>query len=522
MRLSKLIPILSVLWMLPCAHGQVVLQDSYAAGAAGGAPTQLDGGSGPWGYEINIDAADFSAAGRGKLVMVYSGKDEDGGDLAGAPVTGVSYAGAALTEAIFHEDANRVSVGIYYLDDVVSDGTLRIELADGNQSEFGFGLYALDGLKPGVQDTATAAGLGEPTAAAVTMTTESGFMVQEAARNNQSFSDDPDDDFETLYYYSGPQSYRALSQFQVTTAPGEYLAPVNNTGRFKRVSAAAFEGIAPATSDPAITSISQVGPDLFELDLRGEADTAYEFYSSATLDFTPGTRVENLSQGDETNDSGTVGGTAADILTTDANGEARVRVILTGSPADFVRAQLAPPPPPLLDENFDAAAALPAGWTRSAASNGTRWEVGAPSGVDSGPAGAVSEPNCAGTNIDGYYTENTDVTLTSPSLAIPADASATLTFQQLIDTDTAGDAGAVVILDADNADSPIGGLEITGLQGLGSSGDGWTEGALALPAIDVGGKNIKVQFQFVSDAGTSQNTDVFGGFYVDDVTVTLD
>lgn len=53
------------------------------------------------------------------------------------------------------------------------------------------------------------------------------------------------------------------------------------------------------------------------------------------------------------------------------------------------------------------------------------------------------------------------VTLTSPSIAIPAGVGATLNFRQLIDTDGAGDAGAVRILDADNADSPIAGLEIT-------------------------------------------------------------
>jgi hypothetical protein len=242
---------------LPLAHGAVTLQDLYAPATPSGAPTQLDGGAGPWGYEFNISTGDFSAAGHGKMVMVLSGKDEDGGDLAGAPVTGVSYAGAGLTEAIFHEDANRVSAGIYYLDNVINDGTLRVEFADGNQSEFGFGLYALDGLKPGVQDTASAAGSGVPTGATVSLTTPSGFVVQEAVRNNQSLSDDPDDNFETLYSYS-VQSYRALSQYQVTTAPGDYLAPINNTGQFKRVSAAAFEAI-PEPSSALLLSLGGLG-----------------------------------------------------------------------------------------------------------------------------------------------------------------------------------------------------------------------------------------------------------------------
>jgi hypothetical protein len=178
--------------------------------------------------------------------------------------------------------------------------------------------------------------------------------------------------------------------------------------------------------------------------------------------------------------------------------------------------------PPLFTENFDAAAELPAGWSRDGIVNGTDWDIGVPSGVPSGPATAFSVPNCAGTNIGGYYTENVDVSLITPAIAIPADRGATLRFRQLIDTDAAGDAGAVRVLDADNADAPIAGLALSGLQGEGSVGEGWTENTLILPALDVGGKNIKIEFNFVSDAGISQGIDVFGGFYVDDVVIALD
>ena len=178
--------------------------------------------------------------------------------------------------------------------------------------------------------------------------------------------------------------------------------------------------------------------------------------------------------------------------------------------------------PALFSENFDAAAALPAGWTSTGPVNGTAWEVGVPSGVTSGPVTAFTQPHCAGTNIGGYFTENTDVSLVTPVIAIPPGTGATLLFRQLIDTDEDnGDLGSVRILDADNADAPIAGLEITGLKGFGSEGDGWTENSLVMPAPSVGGKNIKIQFNFVSDAGTSPGIDVFGGFYVDDVSVSL-
>jgi hypothetical protein len=251
-----------------------------------------------------------------------------------------------------------------------------------------------------------------------------------------------------------------------------------------------------------------------EVSIEGEAGTAYVLVEADDLDFaTPDQNPVSLT-------GATVGGLNGDRVTTDGDGNATVQFNLgTAKSATFIRAEDAPP---WFSESFDAASALPAGWVSSGPDNGTDWEAGVPSGVPSGPSAATSEPNCAGTNIDGYYTENTDVTLTSPSIAIPADAAATLSFQRLIDTDAAGDAGAVRILDADNADAPIAGLELAGLQGEGTQGDGWTEATLPLPAIDVGGKNIKIRFEFVSDAGTAQDSDVFGGFYIDDVLVTLD
>jgi hypothetical protein len=104
-----------------------------------------------------------------------------------------------------------------------------------------------------------------------------------------------------------------------------------------------------------------------------------------------------------------------------------------------------------------------------------------------------------------------DVTLTTPSIAISEGASAKLSFQQFIDTDLVADFGSVRVLDADNADAPIAGLEITGIEGTGGS---WTAQSLPLPAAAVAGKNIKIQFQFVSDSSNE-----WFGFYIDDVTV---
>lgn len=88
---------------------------------------------------------------------------------------------------------------------------------------------------------------------------------------------------------------------------------------------------------PSITSFTSVGGDVWELTLRGDPATAFEFRSSATLEFNPGILVENLTQGDP-GDPGTIGGPNNSVVTTDGGGLATVRITLTGDPADFVRA----------------------------------------------------------------------------------------------------------------------------------------------------------------------------------------
>jgi hypothetical protein len=89
--------------------------------------------------------------------------------------------------------------------------------------------------------------------------------------------------------------------------------------------------------DPRITCFTAVGGGMWELTLSGAASTKYEFRSSTTLDFTPGTLVGALSQGNPGTDPGTVDG-GGNFVTTNTNGEAKVRLTLTGDPKDFVRA----------------------------------------------------------------------------------------------------------------------------------------------------------------------------------------
>jgi hypothetical protein len=194
--------------------------------------------------------------------------------------------------------------------------------------------------------------------------------------------------------------------------------------------------------------------------------------------------------------------------------------VLTNVPSDgprrffVVRESEAPQPLPL--EDFDAMPpSLPAGWTVRDSGNGTMWQVGTPTGENSPPT-AASGQNSAGTNITGNYLDGTDAALTSPEIIIPPERDALLSFRQFIDTDLAlidPDLGFVRILDADN-DTPIASLEISSIEG---SAAGWNDQSLALPAGEVAGKTIKLEFLFVSNEDGS----VWGGFYIDDVSVTL-
>lgn len=232
------------------SFGAVTIADEFHALDLGGGPSDLGGGI--YGFEINLDTAtQFSAAGHGKLIMVYGGWDDTGADSIPTDVTSITYDGAALTEAVYANDNGTLTAnGIYYLDNVATDGTLRIELSRSIQGHYSFGLYAVDGLKTLVQDTGTAGSNAEVNAgnAAVTMTTSEGFYVQQMTRNNQSVVENTTDDYLTQYLYS-TDSYRAFSQYRVTDAPGDYDAPIGNTGdNYKIVVAAAFEAVPEPSS----------------------------------------------------------------------------------------------------------------------------------------------------------------------------------------------------------------------------------------------------------------------------------
>ncbi|BCX49062.1 hypothetical protein HAHE_29700 [Haloferula helveola] len=168
-------------------------------------------------------------------------------------------------------------------------------------------------------------------------------------------------------------------------------------------------------------------------------------------------------------------------------------------------------PPPIFAESFDAAGpGLPAGWVAVNAT--TVWDVGDPSLLP-GLAGGDGT-NCVGTNVvTGLYAnEVATVTLTSPSIAIPA-GGATLNFRQYIDSDAFnGDVGAIRLLDGSDIEIVDGDFPVTGIDGVQA---GWSDEAFALPA-SANGQNVKIVFEFTTAAdGTA-----YYGFYVDDVAIS--
>ena len=256
MKSLKALSCLAALAVVSHAHGAVVLQDVYASASPNGAPTDLGGGT--FGYEFNLNpVTEFSAAGHGKLVVSFT--FHDGEAFVSAPaVSSVSYNGVQLTEAVNQGDNwSLVQAGVFYLDGPVTDGTIRFEFdqATAAGAQFGFSAFAVDGLAAGVADTGGAPNNNQA-AATVSITTDEGFFVQEAARNNQSLSDAVDD-YTTLYNFNN-LSYRGLSQYQVTSAAGNYLAPIGNTGaNAGRFVTAAFEAV-PEPSSLALLGLGSL------------------------------------------------------------------------------------------------------------------------------------------------------------------------------------------------------------------------------------------------------------------------
>jgi hypothetical protein len=101
--------------------------------------------------------------------------------------------------------------------------------------------------------------------------------------------------------------------------------------------------VAPVSASPRITSFTAAGGSDWEVSLKGDANTLYEFRSSTTLDFSPGSMVQNLTHDGVAVPAGSISGDNNEFVTTDGSGDATVRMTLSGAPKEFIRAQTSNP-----------------------------------------------------------------------------------------------------------------------------------------------------------------------------------
>jgi hypothetical protein len=178
----------------------------------------------------------------------------------------------------------------------------------------------------------------------------------------------------------------------------------------------------------------------------------------------------------------------------------------------------APPPPPLLDADFEA---NDGGFT-IAKTAGTDWALGTPNStgpggtVDSGNGAAAGAGQCWGTNIanPGFYADpTTNSCLRSPVIDLSAAAGAELSFAQALDFPPE-DSAVVRIINADTDTEIVGGaFPLTVVDGNVVNNATWAaSGPHALPV----GARIRIEWCLSGSAGADND---YMGWYVDDVLV---
>ena len=169
------------------------------------------------------------------------------------------------------------------------------------------------------------------------------------------------------------------------------------------------------------------------------------------------------------------------------------------------------PPPSLFEDDFESGAS---GWdtvTNEGHNGSTRWELGAPT---SGPGSATSPENAYGTNLDGFFDEETDVSLISPVIDLTNETSATLTFQSFVEIEESADG------EFDNVSVSVLAEDGTVLSEnfwlSGTNTGGWSSVAVDLPA-EAFGQPIRLAFRMFEDGFLVDDEPSQAGWYIDDV-----
>ena len=98
---------------------------------------------------------------------------------------------------------------------------------------------------------------------------------------------------------------------------------------------------APFGSKRVIRSFTARGHDVWEFTFKGQANTGYLLYLSEDPESSAGIYLEDVTQGAST-DPGSVGGPDNDVVITNENGEATIRLTLGEATPDNVQAEMTP------------------------------------------------------------------------------------------------------------------------------------------------------------------------------------
>ncbi|MEM1085173.1 MAG: hypothetical protein AAGI48_13760 [Verrucomicrobiota bacterium] len=207
----------------------------------------------------------------------------------------------------------------------------------------------------------------------------------------------------------------------------------------------------------------------------------------------------------------------------DGSGTNTLTIPRPADPSTFyvVNEYPAPPPPPLLSEDFESG---DGGFT-VATTLGTAWAQGTPDSdndfslvIDSGNGESTGcfAVGLGTFNSDanrGYYDANTATVLTSPAIDLTGIAAASLTFAEVLDFDEDA-VGEVYVIDG--SDAVIGGGPIYTVNGEVSVdwADANSGTPIALPAAAMG-QSVRIEWRF-----TGGNFVDFLGWYIDDVIVS--
>ncbi len=141
------------------------------------------------------------------------------------------------------------------------------------------------------------------------------------------------------------------------------------------------------------------------------------------------------------------------------------------------------------------------GWTHGG--TGDCWQLGVPT---SGPGAAHSGLNVWATNLSGYYNNNMNAWLASPTVDLTVYANPVLSFWHWYEIETSWDKGFVEVTRDGSSWTTVAQFSHS------TAGRAWTQVTVDLSAY--GGQVIRVRFRLQSDSSVTKL-----GWYIDDFTI---